>query len=72
MIQFDDHFFQMGWFNHKLDKSFSSFIEFCEKMCLSFCSFELDVGISTFLDFAIINSLCLVLVFRESNIRIKG
>ena len=22
MIQFDDHIFQMGWFNHQLDKSF--------------------------------------------------
>ena len=23
MIQFDDHIFQMGWFNHQLDDVFS-------------------------------------------------
>ena len=29
MIQFDEHFFQMGWFNHQLDKWM---FEFCSSM----------------------------------------
>ena len=28
MIQFDDHIFQMGWFNHQLEQFFSSKVKF--------------------------------------------